>query len=326
MATGAHGSASSCGRIRARQYRCEVSTVGRNFSCALAIVALLLMSTLSAQRGGGPPAAGPQTHPAIGNREAIAEGEKLYNEACTSCHGKDGTGGELGPPVAAQNRRYLRRTDQELFDAIKIGIEGTQMPPYSGQYNDDQIWRMTAYIRGLRGTASDTPSAGDVAAGESIFWSKGNCGSCHMIKGKGSILGPDLSNLAGTRKIQNIVDALTKAQHKIMADGGTHDTTLLPMTTYQPVRITTADGKVISGILKNEDSFSLQVLGRDDLNLYRFKRNDVKVFYDPQSLMPHDWDKRLAPAEFQNLMAFLTRLYVPPPPPPPARGGGAPVG
>jgi hypothetical protein len=81
---------------------------------------------------------------------------------------------------------------------------------------------------------------------------------------------------------------------------------------------------VISGILKNEDSFSLQVLGKDDLKLYGFKRSNVKVFYDPQSLMPHDWDKRLTPAEFQNLLAFLTRLYVPPPTAP-ARGG-APVG
>ncbi len=52
-----------------------------------------------------------------------------------------------------------------------------------------------------------------------------------MIKGKGSILGPDLSNLGGTRKIQDIVDALTKENHKIAADGGTHDTTLLPMST-----------------------------------------------------------------------------------------------
>ena len=146
--------------------------------------------TLSAQRGGGPPAAAAQTHPAIGNREAIAEGEKLYNETCTACHGKDGTGGELGPPVAAQNRRYLRRTDQEVFDAIKSGIQGTQMPPFTGQFTEDQVWRVTAYIRGLRGTAIDTPAAGDVAAGESIFWSKGNCGGCHMIKGKGSILGP----------------------------------------------------------------------------------------------------------------------------------------
>ena len=127
------------------------------------------------------------------------------------------------------------------------------------------------------------------------------------------------------RKVQNIVDALTKVNHKIVADGGTHDNYVVANTTYQPVRVTTGYGTLIPGILKNEDSFSLQVLGKDDLNLYRFKRRDVKVFYDPQSLMPHDWDKRLQPAEF-HLLAFLTRLYVPPPPPPPARGGGAPVG
>src|SRR5262245_8670410 len=123
-----------------------------------ALCSLLFVSVaLSAQRGGGPPAGGAKPNPAIGNSVAIAEGEKLYNEACTGCHGKDGTGGELGPPVASQNRRYLRRTDQELFDTIKTGIEGTQMPPFSGQYNDDQVWRITAYIRGLRGTAIDTP-------------------------------------------------------------------------------------------------------------------------------------------------------------------------
>ena len=302
------------------------SSVGRNLSCALPLMALLLAGiTLSAQRGGGPGGGG-AANPAIGNAAAIAEGEKLYNEACTACHGKDGTGGELGPPVAAQNRRYLRRSDPEIFDAIKVGIPGTQMPPFSTQFNDDQIWRITAYIHGLRGTAIDTPAQGDAAAGEAVFWTSANCGSCHMVKGKGSILGPDLSNLAGTRKVQNIVDALTKANHKILADGGTHDSTILPITTYQPVRVTTADGKVVTGILKNEDSFSLQVLGKDDLNLYRFKRKDVKVFYDPQSLMPHDWDKRLQPAEFQNLLAYLTRLFVPPPPAPPARGGGAPVG
>jgi putative heme-binding domain-containing protein len=282
--------------------------------------------TVTAQRGGGPPTAAGPANPAIGNREAIAEGEKLYNETCTPCHGKDGIGGELGPPVAAQNRRYLRRTDPEIFDAIRNGIAGTQMPPYTGQFSDADIWKITAYIRGLRGTAIDTPVQGNVANGETIFWGKGECGSCHMIKAKGSILGPDLSNLAGTRKIQNIVDALTKEKHRIMADGGTHDTTLLPLESYQPVRVTMADGKVVSGILKNEDSFSLQVLGRDDLNLYRFRRSAVKVHYEPKSIMPHDYDKRLTPTEFQDLMAFLTRLYVPPPPPPPPRGGGASVG
>ena len=282
---------------------------------------LFIGITVSAQRGGGPAASGAKANPAIGNRDAIAEGEKLYNETCTACHGKDGKGGELGPPVASQNRRYLRRTDDEIFDAVKSGISGTQMPPFSGQFNDDQVWRITAYIRGLRGTAVDAPSLGNVAGGEALFWGKANCGSCHMIKAKGGIIGPDLSNLGGTRKVQDIADALTKENHKIAADGGTHDATLVPNTTYQPVRVTMKDGKVISGILKNEDSFSLQVLGKDDLSIHRFKRQDVQVYYDPNSVMPHDWDKRLSQAEFQDLMAFLTRLFVPPPPAPPGRGG-----
>jgi putative heme-binding domain-containing protein len=306
-----------------RSQRLVCKTILCGSLCALWFLA---SGSLAAQRGGAPPASATPANPAIGNREAIAEGEKLYNETCTACHGKDGTGGELGPPVAAQNRRYLRRTDNEIFDTIKNGITGTQMPPYATQFTDDQIWRLTAYIRGLRGTAIDTPASGNVAGGEAVFWNKGNCGSCHMVKAKGGILGPDLSNIAGIRKVQDIVDALTKEKHRIAADGGTHDSTLLPMSTYQPVRVTTNEGKVISGILKNEDSFSLQVLGRDDLNIHRFRRQDVQVYYDPNSVMPHDWDKRLAPPEFQDLLAFLTRLYVPPPPPPPPRGGGAPVG
>jgi cytochrome c oxidase cbb3-type subunit III len=279
-----------------------------------------------AQRGGGPGTGAAVANPAIGNAQAVAEGEKLYNQTCTACHGRDGSGGELGPPIATPNRRYLRRTDQEVFDAIKNGITGTQMPPFGSKMTDNEIWAITAYIHGLRGTAIDAPAQGNVAGGEAIFWGKGQCGSCHMVKAKGSILGPDLTNLAGQRKVVSIVDALTKAQHRIAADGGTHDTTLLPLQTYQPVRVTTADGRVINGILKNEDSFSLQVLGRDE-KLHLLKRAAVKeVYYEPKSLMPTDYDKRLTATEFQDLMAYLTRLYVPAPPPPPGRGGGAPVG
>src|SRR5689334_15177862 len=162
-------------------------------------------------RGGGAASAGGNV-PAgfIANEQAVAAGEKLYNSTCTGCHGRAGAGGELGPPIATPNRRYLRRTDEEVFDAIKNGITGTQMPPFGGKFPDDDIWRITAYIHGLRGTAIDAPAQGDVANGEAVFWGKGQCGTCHMVKAKGSILGPDLSNLAGTRKVVSIVDALTK--------------------------------------------------------------------------------------------------------------------
>jgi putative heme-binding domain-containing protein len=273
---------------------------------------------LAAQRGGGPPAAAPNQ--AIGNPQAIQQGESLYNQTCTVCHGKDGTAGEMAPAVAAPSRRYNRVNDAQVFDAIKNGIPLTQMPPFSGQFSDDQIWQIVAYIHGLRGTAIDAPAQGNVSNGDQIFWGKGQCGTCHMVKGKGGLIGPELTNIAGMRKISSIVDALTKPLHRIAGDGGTHDSVLLPLSTYQPVRITFADGKVISGVLRNEDSFSLQVFGTDN-QLHLLDRTKLKeVYYEPKSLMPTDYDKRLTPAEFQDLMAFLTRQYVPPPPPPPGRG------
>jgi putative heme-binding domain-containing protein len=193
------------------------------------------------------------------------------------------------------------------------------MPPTG--LNETDAWKVAAYIRGLRGTAIDTPAKGDVAHGEQIFWGKGQCGGCHMVRGKGGLAAPDLSNLAAVRKMSSIVDALTRAKHRVATDRGTHDSALLPLATYQPVRITTADGKVINGVLKNEDSFSLQVLGSDD-NLHLFHRDKLKeVFYVPNSLMPSDWDKRLTPVEFQDMMTFLTRQAIPAAPTPPARGG-----
>ena len=119
-------------------------------------------------------------------RDAIAEGEKLYNETCTACHGKDGTGGELGPPVAAQNRRYLRRTDQEIFDTIKNGITGTQMPPFTRavhRRSDLAASPRTSTVFAAR--RSTRPRRATSAAGEAIFWGKGELRQLSHGEGEG---------------------------------------------------------------------------------------------------------------------------------------------
>jgi putative heme-binding domain-containing protein len=230
----------------------------------------------------------------------------------------------MGPALGEPARRYAQATDAQIFDAIKNGIPATQMPPFGSQLPDNDIWKVAAYIRGLRGTAADAPLPGDVAAGEQIFWGKGECGNCHVIKAKGGLIGPDLTNVAGTRKTASIVSALTKDQHRVFGDGGAIPRVLIPNTTYQPVKVTTADGKVISGVLKNEDSYSLQIMGTDN-QLHMFERAKVKVVYEKKGLMPTDYDRRLAPDELKNLLAFLTRQAVAPPAPVPARGA-PPVG
>jgi cytochrome c oxidase cbb3-type subunit 3 len=270
----------------------------------LAMAGLLLACTVGpipAQRG-GPPA---PVNPFQGKPEAVHEGETLYNQHCTGCHGPNGTDGEIGPAIVSGAYVSLGASDGQVFNTIKNGVPGTPMGPQ--KLSDDEIWRISAYIRALRGTALDSPLPGDVAHGEQIFWGKGQCGNCHMLGGKGGLTAPDLNNIAGTRKASTIVDALTKEQHHEYGSGGAHLTSLPPMDSYLPVHVTTADGKVIDGVLLNQDGYSLQMIGNDQ-RLHAFDRARLRrVDIEPKSLMPTDYDKRLAPAEFKDLLAFLTR-------------------
>jgi hypothetical protein len=142
-----------------------------------------------------------------------------------------------------------------------------------------------------------------------------------MVNGKGGLTGPDLSNIAGTRKSTEIIAALTQEQHHIYGSGGAHLRTLPAMDTYLPVHVTTEDGKVVSGVLLNQDSYSLQMIG-DDQQLHLYDRSKLrKVVVEPKSKMPTDYDKRLTPDEFKDLMAFLTRQATQQAAPP--RRGGA---
>jgi putative heme-binding domain-containing protein len=258
-------------------------------------------------------AAAPAAHaqllnPYTNNAVAIEEGRGLYNGACTSCHGANGASGEIGPGLAIPGRSYARNTDAQIFDAIKHGIPETAMPAHQSKLSDDQIWKITAYVKGLRGTAIDAPSPGDSVHGEAVFWGKGECGSCHMVRGRGSVIGPDLSNLAGSRKTNSIIAALTTEQHRVYGPGGAQPHNLVPLQTYAVVQVTTLGGKTVRGVLRNEDSFSMQIMGLDQ-QLYLLDRAKLKtIIYEPKSLMPSDYDKRLSKVEFDDLLAFLTRL------------------
>jgi putative heme-binding domain-containing protein len=270
----------------------------------LTLAALASLVLLGGQRRAEP--AGPP-NPFAGNEAAIEEGRGLYNNTCTGCHGANGAAGEIGPGLAVPGHSYGRTSDAQIFDAIKNGIPNTPMPAHAGKLTDDQIWKIAAYIRGLRGTAIDAPTPGDVAHGEAIFWGKGQCGTCHMMHGKGSVVGPDLSNIAGLRKTNSIIAALTKEKHRVYGAGGAQPHKLPLLDQYPVVQVTLADGRTIRGVLRNQDTYSLQMMGLDQ-HLYMLDRSKLKnVVYESKSLMPTDYDKRLTPEEFKDLLAFLTR-------------------
>jgi putative heme-binding domain-containing protein len=221
----------------------------------------------------------------------IAAGRELYNRSCTMCHGLAGAAGDRAPALAA-TRRYLRRTESELFEAIKNGIPGTLMPPSPLPAED--VRKIVGFIRSLRAVAADQAVTGDSRLGSEVFWGKAACGTCHTIRGRGGLMGPDLSNIGAERRLDAMREVLTKGRPR--ASRG-----------WQGVRLTTRDGRSLKGIVKNEDSFSMQVLA-DDSRLHLFNRAELKdVVYEPASLMPADYHRKLSPAEIDGLLAFLSR-------------------
>ena len=73
----------------------------------------------------------------------------------------------------------------------------------------------------------------------------------------------------------------------MQGDGGAIPRKLEPPNDYRVVRVTTPDGKVIRGVLKNENSMSLQILGVDDSRLHLLDRAKLRdIQYEKTSLMP----------------------------------------
>ena len=148
--------------------------------CDMRLLALLVAVPLAAQHG---QYTNESKNPAIGNPEAIVAGAKLYSTSCAGCHGPDGSGGR-GPNLVSR-ALWHPLTDEAIFNAIRNGVPGADMPPT--KLPDDQTWNLVAFVHSLTGPASENNVPGNVEAGKQVFWgSKAGCSNCHSIRGEGT--------------------------------------------------------------------------------------------------------------------------------------------
>lgn len=226
------------------------------------------------------------------DKAAVEAGRAQFSSGCAVCHGPTGQGGR-GSRLAGIER-IQKMPDARMFEIIKEGVVGTQMPPSS--LSDPQIWQLVSFIRSLNASAFDQDVPGDVAAGESYFLASNKCSQCHMIRGRGGLLGPDLSNVGSRRSLEKIRKSIEEPD--AFVEPG-----------YARISAVTLSGRRISGTAKNNSNYSIQLQDAQGKFHFLLKRDLKELIHHSGSLMPK---VSLSDAELQNLLAFLSRQSLAP--------------
>jgi quinoprotein glucose dehydrogenase len=121
-----------------------------------------------------------------------------------------------------------------------------------------------------------------------------SCIRCHKVDEYGGLVGPDLSKIGGRQTRQYLLEAIVLPNRSI-AKG------------FESVLVTTADGKVIGGVLRSEDADSLQLIQADGAPVTIAKR-EIEERVASTSPMPDDLVKKLSKSDLRDLVEFLASL------------------
>ncbi|MGA8145591.1 MAG: c-type cytochrome [Candidatus Acidiferrales bacterium] len=241
-------------------------------------------------------------NPLAGNPRAIQEGASQFRADCALCHGLHANGGSRGPDLTRGIWNH-GGSDAEIFRTINDGVPGTLMP--ANNLSDAETWEIIAYLRTLAPRAPES-ALGDAKAGEKIFFGDGNCSLCHMVAGKGGRLGPDLSRVGAARSPKYLAQKLrnpnVSTAAALMEPGKEW-----PLE-YGTVTVVTLSGETIKGVVRNEDSYSIQFMDLSE-NLRSYLKADLsEVKHEEKSVMPVFSEEALNQQQLRDLVAFLSSL------------------
>jgi len=136
--------------------------------------------------------------------------------------------------------------------------------------------------------------AQQVDKGEAIFRGKGACENCHRVRGRGSRVGPDLSEIGSQREPAELRTSIV--------DPGA---AILPPNRFY--RVTKQDGSTVIGRLLNHDTFTVQLMTQKE-ELVAFRKAELREYgFQKDSAMP-SYEGKLSAEELADLVAYLASL------------------
>ena len=261
-----------------------------------ALIVCLMAATTHAQ----------DKNPFAGDAKAAKLGEFQFRANCAFCHGLGAKGGGRGPDLTRAQKRH-GNADADLFRTINEGVPGTAMPPNGATQQgvgmtEEEIWQVISYIRSVQAKVP-AQAIGNAVHGKELFSGSAGCSTCHMIQGKGGRLGPDLSTAGSARSTEYLVESV-RAPSRRLAQGISEAMKEFSQE-YETVTVMTADGTKFTGVVMNEDNFTLQMMDtREQLHL--FEKDKLRSMEKSrQSLMPAYDQKMLGDKELQDVIAYL---------------------
>lgn len=150
------------------------------------------------------------------------------------------------------------------------------------------------YLRALQGRGTAAKVSGNPAEGRALFFGSAGCSKCHMVAGQGGFIGPDLSSYGRTHSPAQIREAITSPNANLSRAG-------------ELVMVTTKTGRQFSGLIRNQDDFSLQLQTPDGAFHLFMKSGVASIRRERRSLMPSDYGSKLTAQQLDDLVSFLVK-------------------
>ena len=221
------------------------------------------------------------------DQASLAAGKTAYEVHCAFCHGRGDDG--FAANLVSPNLPHAP-SDNSLFNIIKNGIPGSDMPASLG-LSDSDGWKVAAFVRSL-GRSAPQSVPGDRTKGAASF--KGKCAGCHMVNGTGGRMGPDLSDIGAKRSPSNLKTSILDPNASIVPG-------------WSVAKVSMADGTTVSGVKLNEDQFAIMIReGNGKIhNIDKSKTKNIER--STKSSMPV-YQGNIKDAELDDLIAYLFSL------------------